>query len=67
MVISPCRFFVSELSCSDLGCGCGLSTLLLTQKYGAKIFAAALWISPTKNYERFKFIGIDDKAVPIFY
>ncbi len=49
----------------DLGCGCGLSTLLLAKKYGASIFAADLWISPTENYERFKSIGIDDKAVPI--
>ena len=49
----------------DLGCGSGLSTLLLTQKYGATVFAADLWISPTENYERFKSIGIDDKAVPI--
>jgi cyclopropane fatty-acyl-phospholipid synthase-like methyltransferase len=49
----------------DLGCGCGLSTLLLAKKYGASVFAADLWISPTENYERFKSIGIDDKAVPI--
>lgn len=49
----------------DLGCGTGLSTLLLTQKYGASVFAADLWISPTENYERFKSMGIDDKAVPI--
>jgi cyclopropane fatty-acyl-phospholipid synthase-like methyltransferase len=49
----------------DLGCGSGLSTLLLTQKYGATVFAADLWISPTENYERFKSIGIDDKVVPI--
>lgn len=49
----------------DLGCGCGLSTLLLTQKYGASVFAADLWISPTENYERFKTVGIDDKAIPI--
>lgn len=49
----------------DLGCGCGLSTLLLTQKYGANVFAADLWISPTENYERFKAIGINDKAIPI--
>jgi len=50
----------------DLGCGCGLSTLLLVKKYGASVFAADLWISPTENYERFKSVGIDDKAVPIF-
>jgi len=50
----------------DLGCGCGLSTLLLAEKYGASVFAADLWISPTENYERFQSIGIDDKAVPIF-
>ena len=49
----------------DLGCGSGLSTLLLTQKFGAKVFAADLWISPTENYERFKSIGIDEKAIPI--
>jgi cyclopropane fatty-acyl-phospholipid synthase-like methyltransferase len=49
----------------DLGCGCGLSTLLLIKKYGASVFAADLWISPTENYERFQSIGIDDKAVPI--
>jgi cyclopropane fatty-acyl-phospholipid synthase-like methyltransferase len=49
----------------DLGCGCGLSTLFLTKKYGASVFAADLWISPTENYERFQSIGIDDKTVPI--
>ncbi|OHB54808.1 MAG: methyltransferase [Planctomycetes bacterium GWF2_42_9] len=49
----------------DLGCGCGLSTLLLAKKYGASVFAADLWISPTENYERFGSIGIDNKAVPI--
>ncbi|MBP2652016.1 MAG: Methyltransferase type 11 [Firmicutes bacterium] len=49
----------------DLGCGCGLSTLLLTKKYGASVFAADLWICPTENYERFQSIGIDDKTVPI--
>lgn len=49
----------------DLGCGCGLSTLLLVKKYGASVFAADLWISPTENYERFVSIGIDNKAIPI--
>ncbi|MCL1918041.1 MAG: methyltransferase domain-containing protein [Peptococcaceae bacterium] len=49
----------------DLGCGCGLSTLLLAQKYGVSVVAADLWISPTENYERFQSAGIDDKAIPI--
>ena len=50
----------------DLGCGCGLSTILLAEKFGASVFAADLWISPTENYERFQPIGIDDKVVPVF-
>jgi cyclopropane fatty-acyl-phospholipid synthase-like methyltransferase len=50
----------------DLGCGAGLSTLFLTQKYGCEVFAADLLISPTENYERFQSVGIDHKAVPIF-
>ncbi|MGI5919780.1 MAG: SAM-dependent methyltransferase, partial [Christensenellales bacterium] len=49
----------------DLGCGCGLSTLLLAEKYGATVFAADLWISPTENYQRFRSLGIDDKAIPV--
>lgn len=49
----------------DLGCGCGLSTLMLVQKYGAEVFAADLWISPSENYERFKSVGIEDNAIPI--
>ena len=49
----------------DLGCGMGLSTLFLVQKYGAQVFAADLWIPPTENYERFQFLGIDRKAVPV--
>ena len=49
----------------DLGCGCGLSTMYLVRQYGAQVFAADLWTAPTENYERFKSIGIADKAIPI--
>jgi len=49
----------------DLGCGMGLSTLFLAQKYGATVFAADLWITPTENYERFQAMGIEDKIVPV--
>ena len=50
----------------DLGCGCGLSTLLLTKKYQAQVLAADLWISPSENYERFRLLAMDDKAIPVF-
>jgi len=49
----------------DLGCGMGLSTLLLVQKFGATVFAADLWIPPTVNFERFQSIGIGEKAIPV--
>lgn len=49
----------------DLGCGCGLSTLLLAKKYGASVFAADLWISPSENHHRFQAMGIDNKVVPL--
>jgi len=49
----------------DLGCGRGLSTMLLVQKYGATVAAADLWIPPTENDERFKHIGIDGKTFPV--
>jgi len=57
--------FQENMRVLDLGCGCGLSTLLLVQKYGATVFAADLWIPPTENYERFRTLGIDGKAIPI--
>ncbi|MCL2485514.1 MAG: methyltransferase domain-containing protein [Endomicrobia bacterium] len=50
----------------DLGCGCGLSSLLLAQKYDATVFAADLWISPSENSERFKALGINDKVIPVY-
>lgn len=50
----------------DLGCGCGLSSFLLAEKYGATVFAADLWISPTENYQRFRSLGIEDKVIPVF-
>ncbi|MCL2562854.1 MAG: methyltransferase domain-containing protein [Oscillospiraceae bacterium] len=54
-----------EMRILDLACGMGLSALFLTQQYGATVFAADLWISPTENYERFKSVGIADRAIPV--
>ena len=49
----------------DLGCGQGLSTLLLAKKYEVTVVAADLWIDPTENYERFCEYGIENKAFPL--
>jgi len=49
----------------DLGCGKGLSTLFLVRQFGATVFAADLWISPTENYERFRALGIGERTIPI--
>ena len=54
-----------EMKILDLGCGPGLSTLYLVQQYGAEVFAADLLMSPTENHERFKSLGIEERAVPM--
>ncbi|MCD7897565.1 MAG: methyltransferase domain-containing protein, partial [Planctomycetaceae bacterium] len=49
----------------DLGCGMGISSILLAEKYDATVFAADLWISPTENAERFARLGLDAKIFPL--
>lgn len=49
----------------DLGCGKGISSILLAEKYDATVFAADLWISPTENAERFAQLGLEEKIVPL--
>lgn len=49
----------------DLGCGMGLSSILLAKKYGATVFAADLWISPTDNYARFNDLELADSIIPV--
>lgn len=48
----------------DLGCGMGISSVLLAEKYDAVVFAADLWISPTENAKRFASLGLDAKIFP---
>lgn len=49
----------------DLGCGMGLSSILLAQKYGVQVFAADLWIEPTVNLKTFKELGLDNSIIPV--
>ncbi len=49
----------------DLGCGMGISSILLAKKYDVTVFAADLWIAPTENAERFTSQGLDSKIIPL--
>jgi len=48
----------------DMGCGMGISSILLAQKYNVTVFAADLWISPSENARRFTSLGLDSKIFP---
>lgn len=48
----------------DLGCGMGISSILLAEKYNVQVFAADLWISPGENAKRFASLGLDAKIFP---
>ncbi len=49
----------------DLGCGAGLSSIFLAERYGAQVFASDLWISPDDNVGRFDERGLGDKIIPM--
>lgn len=48
----------------DLGCGMGISSVLLAKKYDVTVFAADLWIAPGENAQRFASLGLDAKIFP---
>jgi len=49
----------------DLGCGMGISSIMLAEKYDVTVFAADLWISPAENARRFESLGLDFKIFPL--
>ena len=55
-----------EISILDLGCGKGLSSIILAQKYkNAIIYAADLWVEATDNYKFFKEQGYENRIIPL--
>lgn len=47
----------------DLGCGKGLTSLILAKETGATIYANDLWISREENEKRFQDWGVSDKIL----
>ncbi len=57
--------FTPGMRVLDLGCGMGISSILLAEKYGATVFAADLWIPPADNAARFDALGLGGKILPL--
>ena len=49
----------------DLGCGTGLTSLVIAKETGAKVFANDLWISAEENGKRFVEWGVGEQITPI--
>lgn len=48
----------------DLGCGTGLTSLILAQETGATVYASDLWISADDNKRRFMKWGVEHRITP---
>lgn len=60
----PLRFSPDDLIL-DLGCGKGLTSLVIARETGAKVYANDLWISAEENRKRFVKWGIDKQVIPV--
>ncbi len=49
----------------DLGCGKGLTSLVIAKETGARVYADDLWISAEENGKRFAQWGIGEQVKPI--
>lgn len=48
----------------DLGCGTGLTSLILAKETGAQVYASDLWVSVDDNRKRFMKWGVEDRIIP---
>ena len=49
----------------DLGCGKGLTSIVLAQQTNAKIFALDLWIDAMENHKRFETFHLENNIFPL--
>ena len=50
----------------DLGCGKGLTSLVIAKETGARVYANDLWISAEENGKRFAQWGVGEQITPVF-
>lgn len=60
----PMRFAADDLVL-DLGCGTGLTSLVIAKETGAKVYANDLWVSAQENGQRFAKWGIGGQVTPV--
>ena len=60
----PLRFAADD-RILDLGCGTGLTSLVLAKETGAKVDANDLWISAEENKKRFACWGVGEQITPV--
>lgn len=49
----------------DLGCGKGITSLVIAKETGARVYANDLWVSAEENGKRFDLWGIGTQVVPV--
>lgn len=49
----------------DLGCGTGLTSLVIAKETGSRVYANDLWVSAEENGKRFSQWGVDEQVIPI--
>lgn len=49
----------------DLGCGMGVTSLIIAKETGAKVFANDLWVNEEENRKRFDEWGVGEQITPI--
>jgi cyclopropane fatty-acyl-phospholipid synthase-like methyltransferase len=49
----------------DLGCGKAASSIFLAKEFGATVWAADLWVTPSENFRRIEAAGLAGRVLPI--
>ena len=57
--------FVPDDMILDLGCGTGLTSLIIAKETGARVFANDLWVSTEENEKRFVEWGVGELITPV--